>query len=79
MKPSSKPHKWLRLSGLAGLLALTPLVFSDGPNGEDLVQFNEATCATCCPETFSICAYGPGPTDFLYDHYYKVVGSCNGS
>ena len=75
MKPSSKPHKWLRLSGLAGLLALTPLVFSDGPNGEDLVQFNEATCTTCCSEENSWCIVSPQQKwPHKYDH---GPGSCS--
>ena len=53
-----KTHTWMRAGALAGMLTLSPLVFSNGSSGENLVQLNEATCTTCCPEENSICVGG---------------------
>ena len=76
MKTVSKVHKWLRLSAVAGLLALSPLVFSNGSNGENLVQLSEATCSTCCYEEKSKCVYGENGEHY-YDYFYQSSGSCN--
>jgi len=70
MKASSKLHQWLRVGALAGMLALSPLIFSNGSAGEDLVQINEAICAMCCYEEGSFCGT-------VWDFYSPSV-SCFG-
>ena len=50
MKNVLKTRNVFRISALAAMMALSPLAFSQGTDGNTALQLSEATCTTCCPE-----------------------------